>query len=128
VAGSGDRPGGRDRADAGAAARAAEAAHFQGRPGQAEQELAVLAADAASDAERARVALLRLDNAFFLRGGTDLRLIDDVADAITEPLWRGELLARRFFVVGANSGPRAAVEAGSAMLRRSSSEPLTAAM
>jgi DNA-binding CsgD family transcriptional regulator len=106
---------------------AAEAAHFQGRPGQAEQELAALAADAASDAERARVALLRVDNAFFLRGRTDLRLIDDVADAITEPLWRDELLARRFFVVAVNSGPRAAVQAGPAMLRRSGSEPLTAA-
>jgi DNA-binding CsgD family transcriptional regulator len=70
---------------------AAEAAHFQGRPGQAEQELAALAADAASDAER------------------------------------DELLARRFFVVAVNSGPRAAVQAGSAMLRRSGSEPLTAA-
>jgi hypothetical protein len=64
---------------------AAEAAHFQGRPGQAEEELAALAVDAASDAEQARVALLRFDNAFFLRGQTDLRLIDDVADAITEP-------------------------------------------
>jgi DNA-binding CsgD family transcriptional regulator len=106
---------------------AAEAAHFQGRPGQAEQELAALAADAASDAEQARVALLRFDNAFFLRGQTDLRLIDDVADAITDPIWRDELLTRRFLVMGVNSGPRAAVEAGSAMLRRSGAEPLTAA-
>ena len=47
---------------------AAEAAHFQGRPDQAEHELAALAADATSDAERARVALLRFDNAYFLRG------------------------------------------------------------
>jgi hypothetical protein len=29
--------------------------------------------------------------------------------------------------MGVNSGPRAAVEAGSAMLRRSGAEPLTAA-
>ena len=41
---------------------AAEAAHFQGRSGQAEQELAALAAQATSDAEKARVALLRFDN------------------------------------------------------------------
>ena len=46
---------------------AAGAAHFQGRPAQAESELAALAADAASDAERARVALLRFDNAFLLQ-------------------------------------------------------------
>jgi hypothetical protein len=38
---------------------AAEAARFQGRPAQAERELAALAADAASDADRARAALLR---------------------------------------------------------------------
>src|SRR5271165_1108768 len=45
---------------------AAEAAHFLGRPSQAERELAALAADAAGDAERARVALARFDNAYFL--------------------------------------------------------------
>jgi len=45
---------------------AAEAAYFQGRPTQAERELAALAADAASDAEQAGVALLRFDNTFLL--------------------------------------------------------------
>jgi hypothetical protein len=54
-------------ADFGARSVAAGAAHFQGRPAQAESELAALAADAASDAERARVALLRFDNAFLLQ-------------------------------------------------------------
>jgi DNA-binding CsgD family transcriptional regulator len=106
---------------------AAEAAHAQGRPGQAEHELAALAADAASDAERARVALLRFDNAYFRQGRADFRLIDDAADAIADPFWRGELLGRRVFVVGLSSGPRAAVEAGSAFLRRPGSGPLTAA-
>jgi DNA-binding CsgD family transcriptional regulator len=106
---------------------AAEAAHFQGRPGQAEDELAALAADATTDAERASVALLRFDNAFFLRGRTDLRLIDDVAGSLTDPTWRAELLTRRFLVVGVNSGPRAAIEAGAGLLPRSGSGPLTAA-
>ena len=106
---------------------AAEAAQFQGRPGQAEDELAALAADAATDAERASVALLRFDNAFFLRGRTDLRLVDDVVGSITDPAWRAELLARRMFVVGVSSGPRAVVEAESALLQRSDSRPLTAA-
>ena len=50
---------------------AAEAAHFQGRPDQAEHELAALAADAASDAERGRVALLRFDNTYLLEGRAD---------------------------------------------------------
>lgn len=106
---------------------AAEAAHFQGRPGQAEDELAALASDAASDAERASVALLRFDNAFFLRGRTDLRLIDDVASSITDPAWRAELMTRRFLVVGVNSGPRAAIQAGGSLLQRSGSAPLSAA-
>ena len=99
---------------------AAEAAHFQGL-GQAEDELAALAAAAATDAERASVALLRFDNAFFLRGRTDLRLIDDVAGSITDPVWRGELVSRRLFVRGVNSGPRAAVAAGSPLVHPSSS-------
>ena len=43
----------------------AEAAHLQGRSGQAEQELAALATMATSDAEKARVALLRFDNVFW---------------------------------------------------------------
>ena len=47
---------------------AAEAAHFQGRPAQAERELAALAVDAASDAQRAGVALLRFDNTYLLQG------------------------------------------------------------
>lgn len=107
---------------------AAEAAHFLGRPGQAERELAALAADPASDAERARVALVRFDNAHFLQGReADSRLLDDAADVVVDPVWRDKLLARRFFVMGLSRGPRAPVEAGRALLRRPGSGPLTAA-
>ena len=107
---------------------AAEAAHFVGRPAQAERELAALAADAASDAERARVALVRFDNAYFLQGReADSRLLDDAADAIADPYWRDKLLSRRFFVMGSSRGPRAPVEAGRALLRRRVCGPLTAA-
>ena len=107
---------------------AAEAAHFLGRPGQAEHELAALAADAASDAERAWVALLRFDHAYFLRGReADSRLLDDAADAVADPFWRDKLLSRRLFVVGARCGPQAPIEAGRALLRSPGSGPLTAA-
>jgi DNA-binding CsgD family transcriptional regulator/type II secretory pathway predicted ATPase ExeA len=107
---------------------AAEAAHFLGRPGQAGRELAALAADAASDAERARVALVRFDNAYFLHGRqADPRLLDDAADAIADPYWREKLLARRLFVIGSRRGPRAPVQAGRALLRRRVCGPLTAA-
>ena len=107
---------------------AAEAAHFLGRPGQAERELAALAADAASEAERARVALVRFDNAYFLHGRqADSRLLDDAADAIADPYWRDKLLSRRLFVMGSSRGPRAPVQAGRALLRRRVCGPLTAA-
>jgi DNA-binding CsgD family transcriptional regulator len=107
---------------------AAEAAHAQGRPGQAEDELAALAGQAVSDAEQARVALLRFDNAYLLQGCTDLRLIDDAADAVTDPFWHDQLMARRFFVMSTTSGPRATVQTAATMLERSGARPLTAAL
>lgn len=106
---------------------AAEAAHAQGRPEQAEDELTALTAQAVSDAEQARVALLRFDNAYLLRGRADLRLIDDAADAITDPFWHDELMTRRFLVMSTTSGPRATAQTTTTMLERSGSRPLTAA-
>ncbi len=106
---------------------AAEAAHLQGRPQQAEQELAALSADAASAAQQAHVALVRFENAYYLRGRADLRLIDDAVGAITDPSWREELLARRFSATSMSRGPRAAVEAGSALPQRFGSAPLSIA-
>lgn len=97
---------------------AAEAAHYQGRPEQAEIELAELATEAVGDPERARVALLRFDNAFFLRGRAELRLLDDVAQGMTDSSWRDELLSRRVVGTAASRGPRAAVEEASALLPR----------
>jgi DNA-binding CsgD family transcriptional regulator len=84
---------------------AAEAAHFQGRVDQAEQELTALAAHAASDAEKARVALLRFDNVF-LKGNADFQIIDDTLAVITDPVWRGGLVNRRHGVAAILSGPR----------------------
>ena len=107
---------------------AAEAAHFQGRPAQAERELAALAADAATDAERARVALLRFDNTYLFQGQeAGLDLIDEAAEAITDPSWRDELLARRSLAMTLSRGPRAMVETASASLRPPWPEQLTAA-
>ena len=106
---------------------AAEAAHFQGRPDQAEQELAALAAQATTDAERTRVALVRFDNAWFLQGGADnIRLLDEAADMVSDSLRRDELLSRRFFIMFSSHGPRATVEAASPLLDRPRSERLIA--
>jgi DNA-binding CsgD family transcriptional regulator len=104
---------------------AAESAHFQGRPGEAEHELAVLATQARSDAERARVAIVRFDNSYLLRGRADPQLIDDVAEVVADPFWLDELSSRRFFAATFSSGPRAAMEAASSLLQRSGSGPLT---
>jgi DNA-binding CsgD family transcriptional regulator len=98
---------------------AAEAAHYLGRPEQAENELARLATDAVTDSERARVALLRFDNAFFLRGRAELRLLDEVAESVSDSLWRDEVLSRRVIGTATSRGPRAAVEEASTLLRRS---------
>jgi len=88
---------------------AAEAAHFQGRLDQAEQELAALAAIATSDADKARVALLRFDNAFFERSA-GFQIIDDTLADITDPFWRDALANRRVFVTTFFSGPRETTE------------------
>src|SRR6185437_13377103 len=58
------------------------------------------------------------DNAFFLRGRADLRLLDDVAEGMTDSLWRDELLSRRVVGTAASRGPRAAVEEASTLLPR----------
>ncbi|HEX3489518.1 MAG TPA: AAA family ATPase, partial [Streptosporangiaceae bacterium] len=106
---------------------AAEAAHAQGRTAQAERELAALAAEAGSDAERARVALLRFDHSFMLQGrDAGIRLLDEATAAITDPFWREELLARRSFATIVGDGPRAVVQAAPAVLQRPRSGPLAA--
>jgi DNA-binding CsgD family transcriptional regulator len=88
---------------------AAEAAHFQGRSEQAEHELAALAAQATSDGEKARVALLRFDNIYMERS-TDLQIIDDTLALISDPFWRDELANRRRFVTAIFSEPRKTME------------------
>jgi len=74
------------------------------------------------------VALVRFDNAYFLRGReADSLLLDDADGTIADRSWRDKLLARRFFVMGSSRGPRAPVQAGGALLRRRVCGPLTAA-
>ena len=96
---------------------AAETAHLRGRSDQAEQELAALAAQATSDAERARVALLRFDHAF-LKGSAGSSIIDDTLALITDPFWRDELANRRLFVTTIVSGPRETMEVATAWIQR----------
>jgi DNA-binding CsgD family transcriptional regulator len=96
---------------------AAETAHLQGRSDQAAQELAALAAQATSDAEKARVALLQFDNAF-LNGNVGFQIIDDTLALITDPFWRDELANRRLFVTAIVSGPRETLERAATRVQR----------
>jgi DNA-binding CsgD family transcriptional regulator len=96
---------------------AAEAAHLQGRLDQADHELTTLAAQVTSDAERARVALLRFDNRF-LDGSADFEIIDDALARITEPSWRDTLANRRLFATAMFSGPRETTEAATTSVQR----------
>ncbi len=95
---------------------AAEAAHFQRRSDQAEEELAALAPQATTDADKARVALLRFDNVFMERL-PDFQIIDETLAAITDPFWRDELKNRRLFVTSIVSGPRNTMEVASTWSR-----------
>jgi DNA-binding CsgD family transcriptional regulator len=106
---------------------AAEAAHFQGRPDEADHELAAMAAQATSDAERASVALLRFDNSYLLRGRADFGLLDDAAVAVADPFWGDQLRSRHLFALSFSKGPRATVEAAPDLLERPPTGPLSIA-
>ena len=74
------------------------------------------------------VALLRFDHAYFLHGReADSRLPRRGGRCRRRSALAPKLLSRRFFVVGSRRGPRAAVEAGPALLRAPGSVPFTAA-
>jgi DNA-binding CsgD family transcriptional regulator len=101
-----------------AALLAAELASLQGRTGEAERELAVLADQATNDAQRARVAIPRFYNSGLRLGQGDLSILDAAHAAISDPIWRDNLAARRLDVLFNAAGPRATVEAAAPLLER----------
>lgn len=105
---------------------AAELAHLQGRSEQAEKELAALCLDAVTDSERARVAIARFDNAYLAHARVDLDIVDDAMATVSDPSWRDELWARRFYVTSLASGPRATLEEAWTLLGRATPGPLAA--
>jgi len=105
---------------------AAETAHLRGRPEQADRELVALEADAVSESERVRVAVLRFDNAIFLRGRADSRKIDELSLVVGDPSLRDELLARQVYLRSIARGPRHALETVPGLLDDSRAAPHTA--
>jgi len=107
-----------------AALLAAHLASLQGRKDDAEAELAALADDAGDDLQRGAVAVARFDNAVAWTGRNDLRLLEEVGPAITDPDWHDQLAARRLVVLLDTQGPRAAANAARALVARAKGEGL----
>ncbi len=109
-----------------AALLVAQAVGLQGRAAEAESRLARLAGRATTDAQRARVALIRLDNeAFYLGELAEANRIAEQAErSVTDPAWRDEITARRLGLVLATHGHRAAADAAEPLLRRAGGRAL----
>jgi DNA-binding CsgD family transcriptional regulator len=102
----------------------AQLASLQGRTDEAEREFEALASQAADDAERALVAITRLDNYAFMWGRADesLRVVEQVQ--IADTALRDEIAARRAGVLVGTEGPRAAAAAVEPLLTRAGGRAL----
>jgi hypothetical protein len=103
-----------------AALLAAQLLILQGRCHEAEAELAALAAVSRDDAERAQVAITRIENLAFYLGRPDegLRVAAEAEAAMADPEWRDELAARRCGILIGTEGPRAGAAAAEPLLQR----------
>jgi DNA-binding CsgD family transcriptional regulator len=97
----------------------AQLAGLQGRGDEAEEALAGLAAGAVDDTQRGMVAIARVEHFGFYLGLTEqgLKIAEEAARTISDPVWRDDLAARRVGLVGMIDGPSAAVEAAQPLLR-----------
>jgi DNA-binding CsgD family transcriptional regulator len=97
---------------------AAQMASLQGRGSEADVELSALVPRASNDAERARIAIARVDNHVLYLGrvGDGLALADEAAATVTDPVWRAEIAATRAAVVLNAQGVRAGAEAAEEIL------------
>lgn len=91
---------------------AAQLACLQGRAEEAHERLALLAEQAVDDAQRGLVAVSDLDALAIYRGRMEegLKLAEDAESAIGDPVWRGEIAAKRAVILLGLHGPRAAAE------------------
>ena len=103
-----------------AALLAAQVLALQGRPREAEAELAILRDLAADDAERTRLAVARLDCLWLYLGDMDAaqRVAEEAEAAISDAGLRDEVTARRVAALLGTQGPRAAMELAARLLPR----------
>jgi DNA-binding CsgD family transcriptional regulator len=101
---------------------AAKLAGIQGHCDRAEEALAALAAAAASDEQRAEVAIARMDNFLYAnRHAEGLDVAINAESTIEDMSWRDEITARRSAVLVATDGPLATLKAVTPLLAGSSS-------
>jgi DNA-binding NarL/FixJ family response regulator len=96
----------------------AQLAGLQGRPEQADAELAELAGTVGDGSEAALVALIRLDNRVIYSGSIDegLRIAEQAEERVPESEAREEIAARRAALLLAKEGPRRALAAAAPIL------------
>lgn len=98
---------------------------LQGRTARAESMLDQLAEDAMDDAQRARVAMSRLDGLLYsVRPAAGLRLAEQAEASIRDGALRDEITARRLWILAAAEGPRAGIDLAEALVARSSGRTL----
>lgn len=109
-----------------AAVLAARLASLQGRSAEAETSLADLAGVAVGDAQRALVAITRLDNRVIYAGTIDegLRMAEEVEATLGDAAWRDEIAARRSALLLATQGPRTSAAIAEPLLRRAEGRAL----
>jgi ATP/maltotriose-dependent transcriptional regulator MalT len=109
-----------------AALLAANLDMLQGRSGDAERELEKLAGEARTEEQRARVAIMRLDNILWSAG--NLARADEIADSVaegaTDSSLRDEIMARRAWIIMTAGRERDALPLAEALLDRASGPPL----
>ena len=104
----------------------ARLAGLQGRSHEVEAQHAALMAAAATDRERALVAIARLDNLVFHLGRIErgLELMNEAMAQVQDPAWRDELTAKLSSVLAGTHGPAAAAGVAQPLLARDSGRAL----
>ena len=101
-------------------------AALQGRIHEADAVLAGLAGDVATDDQRGRLAVARLDmHAYDLgRLADGLRIAEDAEASLRDPEWRDEITARRLGLLLATQGPYAQVAVAEPLVGRANGRAL----
>jgi DNA-binding CsgD family transcriptional regulator len=97
---------------------AAQLACLQGRAEEADERLTTLAGKATDDAQRGAVAVAHLDclAIYMSRMEEGLQMAEQAEAAITDPVWKGEIAARRAVILLGLEGPRAAYDVAEEVL------------